>query len=173
MAHTPESSTNDILQDELHTLSDYYSQFPEVARLIHRLSDKPWQLIYSADNYQTVIQGRNFGVEKATVLFDPKSAAKLKFYKKCVEKKPFCRASPADALLHELLHLDAVFSKPDQFIAQGGMSNFNYPYEHERQIILEENKLYKAMSMRDRLPRPQRNDHHGRHILVACITCLE
>ena len=164
----PETIFSDIKQ-----LADYYSVHKEAADLISALENQDWKLAYAPFTYQTNIVGTRLNVDDVTVYFDPRSGAKLKFYDKCDEKKPFCVASPADALLHELLHVHTVLLETDKFIAQGGLGRHIYPAEHERQTILKENVLYKSMSLRDNRPRPIRSEHTGRHVLVSCVTCID
>ena len=158
---------------DLKNLARYYSRHPEAAKLINALSMSEWDLKYAPHTFQTDISGTRLSVNKITIYFDPRSGAKLKFYDKCEAKTPFCVASPADALLHEFLHAHSVLNDINRFIADGGLSSHIYPAEHERQTILKENVLYKAMSRRDNKPRPIRSEHSGRHVLVSCVTCLK
>lgn len=162
----------DNLQEDLHDLARYYSRHPEAVKLINSLSMSDWELKYAPHTFQTDVLGTRLSVDKITIYFDPRSGAKLKFYDKCAEKTPFCVASPADALLHEFLHVHSILNDINRFIADGGMGAHIYPAEHERQTILKENVLYKAMSRRDNKPRPIRSEHSGRHVLVSCVTCL-
>ncbi|VUD66194.1 hypothetical protein TDB9533_03527 [Thalassocella blandensis] len=158
---------------DLKNLARYYSQHPEAAKLINALSMSDWELKYAPHTFQTDVSGTRLSVNKITIYFDPRSGAKLKFYNKCASKKPYCVASPADALLHEFLHVHSIINDINRFIADGGMGSHIYPAEHERQTILKENVLYKAMSQRDKQPRPIRSEHSGRHVLVSCVTCLK
>lgn len=164
----PESLDQDIV-----AMADYYSQHHEAFALISSLSEHKWELKYAPHTFQTDVVGTRMKINTITVYFDPRSGAKLKFYDKCSEKTPFCVASPADALLHELIHANTITANPSQFIAEGGLSGHIYPTEHEHQTIKKENKLYRAMSRRDSRPRPLRNEHTGRHVLVSCVTCYE
>lgn len=157
----------------LSALANYYQQYPEASKLILGLADHQWTLKYLPKTLKTQVTGSRLAIDHATIYFDPKSGAKLKFHNLCDSKKPFCIASPADALLHELLHLDVMLNDPQTFISQGGLSPYSYPAAHEQHIIALENKLYGRMSRRDQTPRPIRADHKGRHILVACVTCIE
>lgn len=158
---------------DLAEMAAYFSRFPEVRLLIASIEHKKWQLHYAVATYETKIQGNHLNIDSVTVLFDSRSAAQFKFYRACTDKKPFCVASPADVLLHELLHVQAVVNDPDSFIAQGGMNGVMYPYEHERQTILAEKQLYQSMSAIDGHPRPLRSEHTGRHVLASCVTCLQ
>ncbi len=164
----PESIFADIKE-----LADYYSVHKEAAGLLTALDKQDWKLVYAPHTFQTNISGSRLNVDEVVLYFDPRSGAKLKFYDKCDIKKPFCVASPADALLHELLHAHTILLDTNTFIAQGGLNTHMYPAEHERKTILKENVLYKSMSLRDKRPRPIRSEHTGRHVLVSCVTCVE
>lgn len=161
------------ITDEINSLAKYYAKHPEAVSLIESIADASWQLKYAPHTFQTDISGSRMSINKVTVYFDPRSGAKLKFYDKCSDKKPFCVASPADALLHELLHVQTIVNDTEEFIAQGGLGQHAYPVEHERLTILKENILYKSMSRRDQQHRPIRSEHSGRHVLVSCVTCFE
>ncbi len=169
----PSPSDPENTAEDLAKMATYFSQFPDVRRLFKSIEFGKWQLKYAAKTYETKIHGSRMSVDSATVLFDSRSAAQFKFYRTCTEKTPFCVASPADVLLHELLHVEAVINHPETFIAQGGMNNYMYPYEHERETILKEKSLYQSMTVVDGQPRPLRNEHSGRHVLAACVTCLK
>jgi hypothetical protein len=162
----------DLVKDFLK-MARYYSSYKEAVSLLKAIKGKNWQLKYAPHTFQTVVHGTRLKVESAVVYFDPRSAAKLKFHNACAVKAPFCIASPADALLHEFLHIEAIFDDRHSFLAQGGMSEQLYPSDHEHQVILKENVLYRAMSAKDKKPRPIRSEHTGRHVFVSCATCTE
>jgi hypothetical protein len=161
------------VEADIAGLADYYANHPEATHLLTELAQEEWTLEYAPGTFRTTVKGSRMTVDAVTVHFDPRSAAQLKFYDKCGEKKPFCVASPADALLHELLHAYTILKHTKRFIAQGGLSQHMYPYEHEQQTIRHENQLYAAMSRRDNQPRPIRQDHTGQHVMVSCVTCIE
>lgn len=169
-----QSTDNDPprLADDLRKMSVYYGQFPAVVQLFQQLAEVDWQLSYAPKTFTTRISGSRLQVKSVAVLFDPRSAAQFKFYRACANKVSFCVASPADVLLHELLHVQSVLKAPQTFIAQGGMNAHVYPYEHERETIHRERLLYKAMTAIDKSPRPLRSEHQGRHLAVSCATCL-
>jgi hypothetical protein len=85
---------------------------------------------------------------------------------------PACRVSPADALLHELLHARAMLLDPSRFLAQGGLSGALYSHAHETAVIGEENILYRQMTGRDGIERPQRASHAGRLVQASCSVCV-
>ncbi len=158
--------------EDMQALADYYSTHPEAIDLIESIADEEWELLYAPHTFQTDVSGSRMRIEGVKVYFDPRSGAKLKFYDKCATKVPFCVASPADALLHELLHAHSIMKETDEFLSDGGLSSHLYPAAHEHKTILKENILYKSMSRRDNHPRPIRSEHTGRHVLVSCVTCV-
>lgn len=83
-----------------------------------------------------------------------------------------CVASPADALLHELLHVQVALQNPKQFLQEGGLNGVVYPYKHEHRIIQKENQLYQAMTKHDGFNRPIRRSHVGRYSAAQCVTCI-
>lgn len=174
MAHLePESNHSSSMRQDIEDLSLYYAQYPEVVKLIMSLADADWKLRYAPHTFQTNVSGSRLQIDRIEVFFDPRSGARLKFYDKCKTQKPFCVASPADALLHELLHVQTITQDTNQFIQQGGLDPLSYPAEHERFTIQKENELYAAMTKIDGQARPLRSEHNGRHVLVSCATCLE
>ncbi|MFL0809033.1 MAG: hypothetical protein K6L76_01330 [Agarilytica sp.] len=163
----------DTINGDITLIANYYAAHPEATKLLDSIADKEWKLSYAPHTFQTDIKGSRINIEKVHVYFDPRSAAKLKFYDRCSDKAPFCVASPADALLHELLHVQSVVTDTSEFISSGGLSSTLYPAEHEHDTILKENILYASMTRRDKHPRPIRSEHSGRHVLVSCVTCVD
>lgn len=159
--------------DDIHELAAYYARYPAAVQLIQSIANTEWTLKYAPHTFQTNVKGSRMDIDQVDVFFDPRSGAKLKFYDKCAEQKPFCIASPADALLHELLHVQTITNDKCAFIGQGGLDPWSYPAEHERLTIVKENTLYRAMTLIDKQPRPIRSEHNGRHVLVSCATCFE
>jgi len=159
--------------DDIHELARYYARYPAATKLIMSIATTEWTLRYAPHTFQTNVKGSRLDIDSVDVFFDPRSGAKLKFYDKCDEQKPFCVASPADALLHELLHVQTITIDKNAFIGQGGLDPWSYPAEHERLTIMKENALYRAMTVIDKQPRPIRSEHNGRHVLVSCATCFE
>lgn len=172
-AHYNSNNTDpEYVTDDLKQIANYYSQFPQVISLLESLKDKNWKLVYDEDNWDTVAIGNTMQVNKAIVHFNTRSAAQLLLNRKCKDN-PVCIASPADALLHELLHTYSMLVDTTQFIDEGGMNNMLYPYEHEYAIIDAERKLYASMTRVDDLKRPQRTDHTGRNIFAHCPVCIK
>ena len=158
--------------DDLRKIANYYSNFPEVVSLFHAIKNKNWTLKFDQDNWTTIASGNVFEIEKAEVHINTRSAAQLRLNDSC-KNNPVCIASPADALLHELLHVHTMFNDTKTFMTQGGMNNLLYPYQHERSIIKQERELYKKMSQSDNIKRPSRHSHAGRIVKANCSTCIK
>jgi hypothetical protein len=161
----------DFINDDLKQIASYYSYFPEVVTLLQTLKTKNWELSYDESNWVTTASGNSLDVEKAVISFNTRSAAQLKLNKAC-KQNPICIASPADALLHELLHTHSMLVNTELFLAQGGMGGVMYPYTHEYSVIDAERQLYAKMSRRDDIKRPQRREHTGRLVKANCPTCI-
>lgn len=158
--------------DDLKEIANYYSDFSESISLIQALENKNWELSFDEHNWVTTGSGNMMQVNKAVIHFNTRSAAQLRLNNGCADN-PICIASPADALLHELLHAHSMLVNSEEFIAQGGMNNVIYPYEHEYAVIGEERKLYASMSLQDKVKRPQRREHTGRTVKANCPTCIK
>lgn len=170
--YEPKETDPAYVINDLKIISNYYSQFPEVISLLKTLSDRQWKLSYNEHDWMTTASGNIFEIEKAVIHFNTRSAAQLKLNNGCQEN-PVCIASPADALLHELLHTHSMLVNTDEFISQGGMNSTTYPYKHEYAVISKERNLYAGMSLLDRLKRPSRHAHTGRSIKAHCPTCIK
>ncbi len=170
--YNKQNTDPDHILDDLKEIANYYSNFPEVVAMLKSLDNKSWQLSYDENNWVTVASGNIFQIEKAVIHFNTRAAAQLRLNNGC-QQNPVCIASPADALLHELLHTHSMLVNTSEFIAQGGMSHVMYPYKHEYAIIEAERKLYAMMSKQDEIKRPQRNDHTGRIVKAHCPTCIK
>jgi len=160
------------IPDDLKKIANYYSQHPEVIALLQAIKDKNWSLKFDPNHWTTLASGNAFEVNKAEVHINTRSAAQLRLNDSCKEN-PVCIASPADALLHELLHVHVMFNDSKTFISHGGMNQVLYPYQHERHIIKQERELYKKMSATDGIKRPYRHSHAGRIVKANCTTCIK
>jgi hypothetical protein len=167
-----QKSDPDYVVNDLRQIANYYSSFPEVVALLNPLRNKNWQMTYDANNWDTIASGSTLEVDKAVIHFNTRAAAQLLLNRKC-DDNPVCIASPADALLHELLHTYSMFIDTADFIAQGGMNSVMYPFKHEYAIIDAERKLYASMSIRDDIKRPQRTEHTGRTVIAHCPICIK
>jgi hypothetical protein len=160
------------LVSDLKEIANYYSGFPQTVKLIKALKDKNWSLSFDENDWVTTGSGSMLQVDKAVIHFNTRSAAQLRLNNGC-KGNPVCVASPADALLHELLHVYSMLVTSGDFLAQGGMNNVVYPYQHEYAVLDSERKLYASMSARDNIKRPQRREHTGRLVKAACATCIK
>lgn len=165
--HDPE-----YLQTDLMEMAVYFSRYPAAVELLQALADANWQLRFKPDQFRTEVRGSRFRVSSAIIYFDSRAAAQLRQHRACEEKLGACIASPADALLHELLHAKSALLESAVFIEQGGLNSVLYPFAHERTVIQQENRLYAAMSRLDGHSRPQRHQHSGRLAAADCVTCI-
>ncbi len=60
----------------------------------------------------------------------------------------------------------------EEFIQYGGMKPTLYLFDHEKQVIKQENVLYSEMSHQDGLARPIRKRHTGNLMYASCALCL-
>jgi hypothetical protein len=155
---------------DLDEMADYYARFPEVVSLLRELDAHPWRLRYEKDTWAAKARGNPVAVHSVEIAFDPRAAARLRRGPRC-EANPACILSPADALLHELLHARSMLLDTRSFLAQGGMSTLLYPYAHESTVMAEEGRLYQGMSRLDGTPRPQRSQHTGQIVQASCALC--
>ena len=167
-----DDSTPDYVRNDLRQMARYFSQYPNVVALIDSLSAVNWRLIYQENTFATQVRGNAIQVQGVEIRFDPRAAAQLRAHPACASNANACIASPADALLHELLHARSALLDTKQFIAQGGLSRVIYPYAHEHAVIQSERKLYRDMSLQDGVVRPQRNQHAGRLLASSCTVCI-
>jgi len=170
--YQPTASDPKHIKSDLKTMADYYSSYPEIVSLFKALKDANWHLVYDEDDWTTIASGNIVHVDRAEVHFNTRSAAQLRLNDSC-KQNPVCIASPADALLHELLHVHSMFNDTKTFLAQGGMNSALYPYQHERSIITQERQLYKTMTQQDGIKRPSRHSHAGRIVKANCSTCIK
>lgn len=169
-AYQPEDSDPAHIAGDMANIAHYFAQYPQTVELISALSGKNLQLKYKADNWQTQAWGNENGIDRVTIFFDTQIAAKFVTGSDC-ELNPACNISPADALLHELLHAKLMLLDAQHFIETGGLQPSLYPFEHEREVIQLENQLYGAMNRQDHLARPLRTRHSGELFHVDCALC--
>ena len=163
----------EFVKSDIQQMARYFSQYPEVVELLVSLADSRWQMQYAANSFETEVRGSGFQVQAVNIRFDSRSAAQLRKHRDCDTKANACIASPADALLHELLHAKSALLETQRFIEQGGLSSVLYPYAHEYDVINNEKQLYRAMSQHDGVPRPQRHKHAGRLLASSCSFCVQ
>lgn len=154
-AYQPEPSDPPYILNDIKILANYYAKYPMVVSLFEEF--EKINLKYQAGTWETRAFGSDTHVDSVTVYFDTRFGAKF-----CFEG---CNISPADALLHELLH--AKLMHQQHFVETGGMLETIYLFEHEREVIRNENKLYNEMNEIDGLARPLRNRHASDMVRVS------
>lgn len=169
-AYQPEPGDPSHIGRDMEDMARYYSQYPQVIDLLEELQGKKLVLKYKADNWQAQAWGNQLSVDSVTIFFDTRVAAQLLNYADC-HANPACNISPADALLHELLHAKLMLLDSRHFIEIGGMQQSLYPFEHEREVMADENQLYQEMNQQDGQSRPLRHRHSGGLFHVNCAAC--
>lgn len=164
-------SLNGEFDAELEMLSAYFAKHDHAFQVVERLNKTPLKLKYAPHTFRTDVRGNRLQVTGATVLFDPHAYALVGFNQ--YGGKLGSRMSPADALLHELLHAEMALRQSKDFIASGAMGGIGYPVEHEREIIARERLLFKAMTKQDGVQRPSRHNHAGAIAVSSCSLCLK
>ncbi len=169
--YQPKKGDPVYLCSDLKKIAQYYGRYPQVVELIHELKQKDVKLEYKKSHWQAQAEGTAYTVDSVTVYFDTRMGAQLWQEQRC-KGNPACHISPADALLHELLHARLMIVNTDEFIKNGGMQSTLYLFDHEKQVIAMENQLYRSMTQADGLFRPLRNRHTGRLLRVSCALCF-
>ena len=170
-AYQPEPGDPANISADISEIAQYYAQYPEVIQLLGDLQQKKLVLKYKANNWQAQAWGTQLAIDSVTIFFDTRVGAQLLYLDNC-QANPACNISPADALLHELLHAKLMLLDSQHFIAEGNMQETLYPFEHEREVIASENQLYQQMNQHDGMSRPLRNRHTGELYHVNCAACL-
>lgn len=170
-AYQPEPGDPAHIGVDMAAMAQYYAQYPQVVELLDELKGKKLVLKYKADHWQAQAWGNRFEVDSVTIFFDTRAGAQLLNDADC-HANPACSISPADALLHELLHAKLMLVDSRHFVDSGGMQQTLYPFEHEREVIAGENRLYQDMNRQDGLSRPLRHRHSGELFHVDCAACL-
>jgi hypothetical protein len=155
---------------DLQKMADYYACYPQAVALIQSLAEHKVALKYRQGTWQAQAWGSQQRVDSVTIHFDTRTGAQLLDAPGC-EDNPACSISAADALLHELLHAQLMLLESERFIALGGMQGHIYPYDHEQDVLVMENRLYRAMNREDGRLRPLRQRHTGSLLQVACAVC--
>lgn len=155
---------------DLQKMADYYAGYPQAVALIQSLAQHKVVLKYRQGTWQAQAWGSQQRVDSVIIHFDTRTGAQLLDAPGC-EDNPACSISAADALLHELLHAQLMLLESERFIASGGMQGHIYPYDHEQDVLVMENRLYRAMNREDGRVRPLRQRHTGSLQQVACAVC--
>ncbi|MCX7101917.1 MAG: hypothetical protein NTX38_10640 [Methylobacter sp.] len=169
-AYQPEAADPTNINADIVEIAKYYAQYPEVINLLNELNQQKVVLKYKANNWQAQAWGNQHAVDSVTITFDTRVGAQLLNNQDC-QANPACDISPADALLHELLHAKLMLLESQHFIDEGNMEPNLYPFEHEREVLLKENQLYAEMNQDDGLSRPLRTRHTGELFHVNCTAC--
>jgi len=159
------------IKADLSKLANYYAKYPQVIELITELSDQNILLKYKKSHWLAQALGTQNSVDQVTVYFDTRVGAQLWMHADC-KANPACNITPADALLHELLHAKLMIVDSKEFIQHGGMKPTLYLFDHEKQVIEKESILYQQMSHQDGLARPIRYRHTGNLLQASCALCL-
>lgn len=155
---------------DLRKIAEYYAGYPQAVGLIQSLASHKVVMKYRQGTWQAQAWGSQQRVDSVTIHFDTRTGAQLLDAPGC-EDNPACSISAADALLHELLHARLMLLESERFIAAGGMQGHIYPYDHEQEVLVMENHLYRAMNREDGRARPLRQRHTGSLQQVACAVC--
>lgn len=169
--YQPQYSDPFYIKADLNNMAHYYARFPQVVDLLAELSKVNVKLSYKKGHWQAQALGTSHSVDQVTVYFDSRVAARFFRHDDCVGN-PACHVTPADALLHELLHAKLMIVDSENFIRQGGMKPTLYLFDHEKEVIAQENDLYRMMTRTDGLSRPIRRRHSGDLLQVPCALCL-
>lgn len=168
--YKPSADDPGYIKQDLDDIASYYSQFPDVVKLISLIEYRKWTLMYKPKASYTKAIGSMFGVDSAVIYFDSRAAVQHMKHRSC-KGSPVCTSSPADVVLHELIHA-AVMLTTNEFIEDGGMHSSVYPFKHEHKVIQLESQLYRRMSEKDSYRRPIRKEHSGKYIPASCVTCI-
>lgn len=163
----------EFFENDLKELANYIAARPEAMTLLRSVAKQPFRIYYAPNRFETKVKGDRFFVHSAKVYFDSRSAAVLIDDTHCHEGLSSCSASPADAFIHELLHVKSALLEPEKFIQIGGLSTFGYPIKHEMEVIKQEREIYAKLTDTDNFPRPSRNNHSGRLYETSCVTCID
>ncbi len=164
----PAHRDDQALRTRLHVVAYYYSQFPAVSELLQEVAALPVTLLPKPGVWQTRATLSGDRVKGVNVEFDLGVGAQMHFVNDC-DGRPACSVTPADALVHELLHVQLIFADPAAFISAARAHG--YPHDHEFDVIARERDIYQSMEAIDGLPRPQRNRHVARLVAVDCPVC--
>ena len=148
----------------IRNISSYYQQFPTVVHLMHSIDDKSWTLHYST-SYWVHANSDQLKIHNMLVGFNPNKAGKFRSHRDCDTATNRCVASPADSLLHELLHI--------RYMTIVDVRSILYPTVHEGFVIEQERLLYNSMESVDCVPRPMRYHHRGELVPVSCVLCVD
>lgn len=165
-----QTSDPENIEADLQQIADYYAGYPQAVTLIESLAKHNVILKYRQGTWQAQAWGEKHRVDSVIIHFDTRAGAQLLDGPDC-QANPACSISAADALLHELLHARLMLLESERFIAEGGMQENIYPYNHEQEVLALENQLYHSMNRQDGRSRPLRQRHTGSLQEVICAVC--
>lgn len=157
------------IRNMLSTVSAYYARYPAVVEMLTAMDELDWRLHVTPGTWEARAWIDHGRVNNVEVHFDPGTAAQMIFAPGCATS-PACTVSPADALLHELIHAHLMLGEPGRYAANN--AHALYPVEHEHEVIELENRLYRNMSRTDGMPRPNRSRHQAELVAVDCAVCI-
>ena len=159
-SEVPKSTYDDLrsrsagIEDHiLLEVATYIDNYRAASELYKSLANKDWVVVYRPNVAETLSRYDKTLSIHSIIYFDPSVGAVMETG----------IASPADVLLHEMLHVREVTEKE--------MALRVYPTEHELYVISLERELYHSMNTEDGLTRPQRHAHTGILYRAACATC--
>jgi len=168
--HKPTVDDPVHVKQDIKEMAAYYAQFPDVVMLFALLEGEPWIFEYRKYASMTKAIGTIFSIDRVEIYIGTRGAVQHKKHRACTAN-PVCTSSPADVLLHELIHASIMLTT-DKFIEEGGMNSMFYPLRHEHDVIKIEAELYKRMTDIDNIKRPQRHNHGGKYVASSCVTCV-
>lgn len=158
-----------VVRANLRRVAEYYAQHPQVVRLFEQLATLDFVLVQSSAEWRTEAKFSGDSIRRISVFFDLRFGARMRFEANC-SANPSCTVAPADALLHELLHVEEMVADPMGLLAE---SRHGYPHQHEMRVIIRENNLYASMSANDGKPRPLRSQHVAELVSMSCAVCID
>ena len=157
---------------DLRELAVYFSRYEPAARLIARLRPLKWSIEYRPGTWAVEVAASPFEINAVTVHADTRSAVRIYGRRACLDEPTKCLRIPADALLHELLHVELILLDKQRFLAQRAPATEFGECEHENEVIEREARLFAEMTTSDRTSRPMRRLHQGTLFAVGCVTCF-
>jgi|GEM_PF-2499276 len=162
--YRPQVGDPKYIESDLREMSRYYSRYPEAVAILSSLTSAEWTMQYDSSRWSTLAKGKNRTIDSITIKFDSRAGVKMSSLN-CSQN---CSVSPADALLHELLHIQILSGN---LAADEINALRNNPGAHELKVIAMERKLYAHMNRRDGRQRPRRIHPSGFLFAVKCPLC--
>lgn len=162
--YRPQVGDPKYVESDLREMSRYYSRYPEAVAILTGLTAAEWTMQYDSSRWSTLAKGKNRAIDSITIKFDSRAGVKMS----SLHCSQDCSVSPADALLHELLHIQILSGN---LAADEINALRNNPGAHELKVIAMERKLYAQMNRRDGRRQPQRNHPSGYLFAVKCPLC--